>query len=202
MSSGEGGIFGFVNRLGDLIILNLIFLVTCVPIITIGVALISLYTVLLRMAKNQEGYAVKSYFKAFKENLKQGLLVGVVLEIILGILVYDGWALMQTVESYNSTGFVVTLVAVVVILAMMQFLFPLMARYENKVGISVKNAFLLSISKLPYTVMLLVVGAIPWGLIAISWYLAIYGIGIGCALSAFWQCKILNKVFASLEGAK
>lgn len=197
--NGEGGIFGFVNRVGDLIILNLLFLVTCIPIVTIGPSLVALYTVMLKLAKNQEGYAVRGYLKAFRDNVKQSLLVGVSLEIILAILGYDAWALMQTTESYNSAGFVVTVLAVLIISAAMQYLFPLMARYDNKIRISIKNALLLAISKLPYTVMLLALAVIPVGLILISWYLAIYAITIGCALSAFLQCKILNKIFYSIE---
>ena len=104
----ENGFFLFMSRIGDIVFLNLCFLLTCIPVVTAGTALISLYTVTLKMAQNQEGYVIKSYFKAFKDNLKQGIIVGVVLELILAVLGYDAWMLLSSRESYSAAGFFVT----------------------------------------------------------------------------------------------
>lgn len=196
---GGNDFFSFMNRLGDLVFLNLVFLITCIPIVTIGDALISLYSVSLRMARGEEGYVVRGYFKAFKENFKQGLCVGIVLEIILTILGLDAWFLYHSTESYRNAGLMVTVAALVFLVMVMQFLFPLMARYENTISNTIRNAVLLSISKLPYTIALILIGAIPAILVYFSFYVWIYVILGGIAVSALLQCKVLRRVFSKIE---
>lgn len=195
----DNGFFSFINKVGDIIFLNLVFLLTCIPVITIGDALIALHTVTLKMAKGQEGYVVRGYLKAFKDNLKTGLLLGVVIEIILIILVYDCNVLMVSEESYATIGFMVTAIAIVVIIAIIQYLFPLLARYENKLKITLLNSALLAVSKLPYTIVLIVLMLIPGILVLITPYAWIYVVFAGIVVSALLQGKILNKIFDKIE---
>ncbi len=195
----ENGFFLFMSRIGDIVFLNLCFLLTCIPVITAGTALISLYTVTLKMAQNQEGYVIKSYFKAFKDNLKQGIIVGGVLELILAVLGYDAWMLLSSRESYSAAGFFVTAAALLIVFAVMQYLFPLMARYENSIGMSLRNAGLLAISRLPYTIVLLVLAAVPAVFILLTPYAYIYVIFAGGALGALLQSKLLVNIFSKIE---
>lgn len=196
---GDNGFFAFMNRIGDIIFLNLIFLVTCLPIVTIGVAMVSLHSVTLKMAKGQEGYVIRGYMKAFKNNLKQGLLVGIPLEILLVVLVVDSRFLLYSTESYRDMGLVVTLIALIFLILVMQYLFPLMARYDNSIKNTICNAALLVISKLPYTILLLIIAAVPVALVYITPYALIYVLFAGFSVSALLQGKLLNYVFGKVE---
>lgn len=195
----ENGFFSFMNRIGDIVFLNLCFLLSCIPVVTAGTALISLYTVTLKMAGNEEGYVIRSYLKAFKENLKQGILLGIVLELILMVLGYDAWVLLASKESYAAAGFFLTVAALIIILAVMQYLFPLMARYDNSVRKSVRNAGLLAISRLPYTIVLMMLAAVPVVLVLLTPYAYIYVIFAGVSLSALLQSKLLVNIFLKIE---
>lgn len=85
---GPDGLFlKILNKTGDLIILNIVFLVTCIPIVTIGSALSAMYSVTLKMCKDEESYIVRGYFKAFKANLKQTIIVYVIM-FLVGIVIY------------------------------------------------------------------------------------------------------------------
>ena len=57
-----------MSRVADLIILNVIYLVTCLPVITIGAASTALYTVCFRLGTAREGSLVKGYFRAFRDD--------------------------------------------------------------------------------------------------------------------------------------
>ena len=195
----ENGFFLFMSRIGDIVFLNLCFLLTCIPVITAGTALTALYTVTLKMAENQEGYVVRSYFKAFKDNFKQGMIVGVVLELILAVLGYDAWVLLASKESYAAAGFFITAAALLITLAVMQYLFPLMARYDNSIGTSLRNAGLLAISRLPYTIALLGLAAVPAVFVLLTPYAYIYVIFAGVAFGALLQSKLLVNIFSKIE---
>ena len=87
-----------MTKLFDLCWLNVLCLVTCIPIITIGPAFTALYTVLLAMSKDQEAPVTKMFFRAFKENFKKGLAVGLIYTAIMALLIFDIqiWQVSQT----------------------------------------------------------------------------------------------------------
>ena len=61
----------FLNRLTDVVILNVICLICCIPIVTIGTSITALNYVTMKMARNEEGYIVRDFFKSFRENFRQ-----------------------------------------------------------------------------------------------------------------------------------
>lgn len=68
-----------MGRIGDIMILNVIFLLTCIPVFTIGAASTALYTVCFRFGTDSEAGVIKSYFTAFRDNLKQSTLVWLII---------------------------------------------------------------------------------------------------------------------------
>ena len=64
-----------LTKICDMICLNVIWLICCIPIVTIGASTTALYSVMLKMVKNEEGYIFRSFFKAFKENFRQSTVI-------------------------------------------------------------------------------------------------------------------------------
>ena len=80
--SMDNKFFQAMGRIADLLILNLVFLVCCIPVVTIGPALTALHYVTLKMARNEESYIIRSFFKSFKQNFRQGLIINLILSLI------------------------------------------------------------------------------------------------------------------------
>ena len=85
----ESPFMNFLNRVADLIWLNILTMICCIPVVTIGASLTAMNYVLLKMAKNEEGYITKAFFKSFKQNFKQATLILLIQLVIYGILVGD-----------------------------------------------------------------------------------------------------------------
>ena len=64
-------IIRILTRIFDLILLNILWLLTSIPVVTLGAATAALYSVLLSAAEKKEGYIVRDYWKAFRRNFKQ-----------------------------------------------------------------------------------------------------------------------------------
>ena len=60
----------FLNRMADLLIINLLTLLMCVPVITAGASLTAMHYVLLKIVRDEEGYIVRSFFRSFKLNFQ------------------------------------------------------------------------------------------------------------------------------------
>lgn len=192
--------FTFMSRVADLIILNVVFIVCCIPIVTIGASVTAMYYVTLKMARNEESYIVKGFFKSFRENFKQATIIWLIL-LVAGLLLGMDFRIVQQVES---TGLlkVVTygLYMVALIYAMMlSYIFPLLAKFDNTIKNTFKNAMLMSIRHLPFTIVILLVGFAPAiATLTIPIVLA-YGlivwIMVGFSLIAFLNSLMFVRIF-------
>ena len=197
----EGPVFTFLSRLADLFWLNLLYILCCIPVITAGAATTALYYVTLKMAKDEEGYITKSYFKSFKENFVQATLIWIVFLVIFVVMFMDfrianGGSMAEVLKSSTVSDVVIVAVGVMTIVLMMTlvYVFPLLAQFDNTVVNTIKNAFLISIRHLPYTFLLLVITAIPYVLIWFSPALLMLVV-IMFSVTAYINSKFLNRIF-------
>lgn len=156
----DGNIMRALSRVADLAILNVLWLLCCIPVVTAGAATTALFYITLKMVKNEETYIVRSYLKAFKNNFKQSTIVWVVLLIIMLILGADGYIMCNWSSQLRYLMLTLVIGAALVVLFIGLYIFPLIAKFENKVLEYFKNAFLMSIRHLPYTILLVLIFAV------------------------------------------
>lgn len=199
----------FLTKLADLMILNILFLITCIPVVTIGAAWTALYYVAMKMVRDEESGIIRSYLRSFRMNFKQATLLWLGVLAVAGVLVLD-YAILYRIDSpvaaAMNTGILILGAALLMVL---QYLFPLLAKFDTSLKQTLKNACLLSIAKLPRT--LLMVFCLVGALIITFYNSYTLSIGIlvwillGFAIMAFSNSSILVKIFDSLipgSGAK
>lgn len=193
-----------LSKLGDMICLNVMWLVCCIPVVTIGASTTALYTVMLKLVKNEEGYVFRGFLKAFKTNFKQSTIIWLIV-LVLGIV----WTVDFRVAGLmpGMAGIVMSAIFLAlgfILLSVLLYIFPLTARYENGIKATFKNALILTVARLPYTLAMdaIVVAAVVvslWSTVTIVFALPIWLI-IGGALIAWANSYILRKVFVIFEG--
>jgi len=190
-----------LGRLCDFMILNLLWIIFSIPLFTIGASTTALYSVMLKIVKNEEGYIFKGFLVAFKDNFKQATLLWLPLSAI-GIILMINFRLIREFEQgaiQVAFNIIFTIMSVLLVFVLI-YIFPLIARYENTFKQSIQNALLISIARLPYTILLLLVGAVAIVGTIIHPPLAIFiWIFIGVALVAWINSAILRKAFSILD---
>ncbi len=191
--------FTFMSRVADLIILNLLFLATCIPVVTLGAGLTAMYYVTLKMARNEESYIVRSFLKSFKENFRQATAIWL-MDLGLIILMVMDFTIMKNVSGGFYSVVKYGLAVIVLILAMVTlYVFPLLAKFVNTVKHTIKNALLMSLRHLPYTLLMLVICIAPFIVMLLTTQTLAYGILFmflfGFATIAFFQSKFFVKIF-------
>ncbi|MCB5713746.1 YesL family protein [Lactonifactor longoviformis] len=193
----------FLSRLADIFILNILFLICCVPVITIGASATALYTVTLKMARNEESYMVKGFWKAFKSNFKISTIVWLIM-LVLGIIL--GLDYRITAAFTGIMGKVMQIAILIIgtfYTITMLYLFPYIARFVNDVKNSLKNALLFSILNLPYTILIAVITIAPVFLTFLTGKTLAYGLFIwlffGFAAIAYVNSLLFRKIFAKYE---
>ena len=153
--------FSAMSRVADLIILNILCLVCCLPVVTIGPSLTALFYVTLKMVRNEESYIAKGFFKSFRENLKQGIIINGIMLLIAGVLYIDFRFVSTTNDVYSRVMFVLLMVALIFYTMIFLYIYPILAKFVNTVKNTFSNALLMSIRHLPFTLLMAAVTALP-----------------------------------------
>lgn len=200
----ENPVIQFLARVGDLMILNLLFLVCSVPIVTLGASLTALHRVTQNMVFEQEEPLLKAFFKAFRQNFRQATLVWLVELVVIASLICDVLLVMAYFDGGLARAmYILVAVLAVLVTGVFSYLMPLIARYENGLRQQVNNAVVLAIIKLPKTLLLLLLNLLPFILLAVSVPVfvqtLIFWVVIGFAFVSFAASSILKPVFRELE---
>jgi len=195
----DGPLMTVLIKIADIVVLNLLFLICSIPIVTIGASLTALYYVTLKMVEGREGYIVKSFFQAFRQNFKQSTAIWLILLPSYLVLGADLLFLLRSGNSLAGVG--IFLVMVVLFLAIFTglFAFPLQARFENSIKNTLKNALLLSVANIPRTILMFVATAFFLILSLYSVYFLPLLILCTFSLPSFFHAALLQKVFKKIS---
>lgn len=195
----DSPVMRFLNRVGDLMILNFLMIVCCIPVITAGAAFTAMHYVLLKIVRGEEGYLVRGFFKSFRSNFKQATLIWLLMLLVVAVYVGDTW-----IFNYSGLVFpkalIIAVVAVAIILLMAAvYVFPLLARFENSVKNTLKNAMLLTFANLPKTILMMACYILPLVLSYFSTYAFLFVIMFGISAPAYAAAWIYSGIFKKLE---
>jgi len=198
----DSPVMRFLSRMADVMILNILVLVTCLPIITIGASLSAMHYVLIKMVRDEETYIFKMYFKSFRENFVQGTILWFILMIIGAIFGVDAYIFVNGGTSgivFPWAVIVAVLAVVVIFLMTSMYVFPLQARFVNTVGKTLKNAFLMMILNFPKSVLMLLLYAVPVVLFLTSSFAMPFLIMFGVSGPALGAVYLYRKIFERFE---
>lgn len=197
-------IMRFLSRFADLVILNVIFLLSCLPLFTIGAATTAMYDAVFRMDTEREGKVLPTYFRAFKSNFKQSTRVWLILALLIGATCFNSVYFSNIAGTFGYILFLLSMVVLLNALFIFFYSFPLMSQFDNSIGNTLKNAWILSTAHLPRTVLIAVINCFPVilmyvNLYAFFWLLFLW-VFVYFAAAAYFNSRLLMKVFAPLKG--
>lgn len=143
-SNLKRGIVTFLTVTGDLMALNILWIICSIPLITIGPATVSLFTVTLKLVSGEPVPVLRTFFKAFKDNFKQSLVVGV-FSLFIIFTIYADIAYILAIEgALQKVYIVVVCIVIALLLTTIIYLNALIARYNNTLKGHIINAFKLA----------------------------------------------------------
>ncbi|MEZ3435042.1 MAG: DUF624 domain-containing protein [Lachnospiraceae bacterium] len=197
----DSRIMNFLSRLGDMFILNVIYLASCVPIITIGAATTALYYNTLKMAENRESYVWKEYWKSFRQNFRQATILWMMLLTVILVLGADAVLIGGMGRGLGSVIALLVIVIGIFLIMTGVYLFPVLARFDNTVKNTVKNAMIMSIRHLPSTIVIVALHGLPLMLSLVSIQVFIRGVFVvllfTVSILAYFQSKLFSRVFSN-----
>ncbi|EET59115.1 hypothetical protein BRYFOR_09024 [Marvinbryantia formatexigens DSM 14469] len=191
-----------LNKIGDIVLCNLLFLLCCIPVVTIGPSLTALYHCMLRTVKGNLNGAVKTFFRAFRENFRQSLTVWLLILAAGLILLFNIRFLQSRTESAALALLWCSAGILCLLFLFALYIFPVIAAFSNRLSALCRNAFLLAFMHFPTTLLLAVITLLPMyitcqdlellPLYAFCWFF------FGFGLTAFLNSLLLYRIFKKL----
>ncbi|MCB5238622.1 YesL family protein [Niallia alba] len=199
----NGPFYRFLAKIVDLLLLNALFLISCLPIVTIGSALTAMYSITIKMARNEDVSIIRGYVAALQKNFKQSTIIWLILLAVGVVLYMDYYYLNQY------TGNLLFLVKVSLglfsfaYLLLFNFIFPYVARFENSVKDSIINTWKIALVHPIKTISVLMITMIPiitlWISVYSFFFLLYFCLFIGFSFFAYINTFIILHIYEGYE---
>ena len=194
----DSPLMAFLSRVWDLIVLNLLFLVFSIPIVTIGASTTSLYRVLFNYHNGNDFRTFVPFWNAFRENFKTSIVLSLILLIPTFLLAY--YLIFTFSGQAHTLGFnSIYFLAIMIIAMIIAYIWPLQAQFHNTVLNTLKNAVILALGHLGKSLIIAILNLFPILHIFIDpvsfLQLSPFWILIGFSSIAFLNSKIILSIF-------
>lgn len=187
--------FRFMGRISDLMILNFLWIICSLPIITIGASTTALYDVTLKLVDEREGYLFRNFFKSFKENFKKATILWI---IILFTFFIIGVNLTFWIKYKSIAGYIPMIIILCIFFLFLPteiYIFPILSKINGTIKDIVKYAFILSIKYLPYSLVIIIISSIFIVITAVFPFTILFMIFVGVAFYAYINSYLFRIIF-------
>lgn len=195
-----------LDAFGNQFILNLIFILFSIPVITIGASVTALYSVSMKLIRGEAPHLWSSFIQSFKANFLKATIVWIIILLVVGVIAADYMVVVTMTGAVTSVALFLGTVEFVALLLIVPFVFPLIARFDNSVANTFKNSLLLAVSHLGSWIKVTLLWVVPayftiaYPAIFMSiWYLWLLWL---FGFMAYMSAKVMNKLFESVSEVK
>lgn len=192
-----------LNKITDMMILNVLFILTSIPIFTLGASMTALYTVTLKLAEGEDVYLVREYFGGFKENFRKATFLWIIL-LITGLIIAAETALLIAVD-FQLKNLLLMVQGGLLLFYLITFIitFPLVSVSDKGVVETLKAATGAPFQRFPEAMALMALHAVP---VVLTWFVfmvvpqvvMLWGF-VGFAYIAYLSSYMMNRIFLKME---
>ncbi len=195
----DNPVFNLLSRICDMMLLNILWIICSIPIVTIGASTTALYYCMLKINRKSDSGIVSMFFQSFRQNLKQGCMMTLIV-VLSGLVLYVDYQLSAEMEGILKTIIRIVICNLWVLWAIMiLYVFPVLAQFDNTVKNTLKNSLMLGIAHINKTILIFLVNVMPVALLlilpdAFILLLPVFAV-FGASIMAWLNSNIMLRVF-------
>lgn len=154
----------FMSRIGDLAMLNIAWIICCIPVVTVGASTAALYEVIRSMREGYDAHVLRQFFTAFPRNFRRNLTLTAICIVFIALAAFDLWYLSKYMgsTSLGPIGYGAVLTIAVVLLAGAGFIFPVASRSKLSVREQIAQSFTIALRHTGTAVVVLGIVGLPF----------------------------------------
>lgn len=152
--SSEGPLYQFLDKAGRLILISLVWILCCIPVVTVLPATAAFYYTVIKSIRRGHGYLLREYFSSLKSNIKRGILLSTIWLFTIALLLFNIRTMWASETLY---GLVITMLNLILIFFGIGFgvyICPMLSRFSIQTGRLVRLASVMVFRHLPVTILL------------------------------------------------
>ncbi len=191
----DGFLMQTLSKLFDLIAVNILWFIGCIPIVTVGASTTAMYAVVIKIVRGDSYGLWKTFWKSFRENFKQATVIWLIFLAVFVVLGVDFFfCLWLTNPTLKAILFAFFLFLTLMAVCMFLYVFPLQACFYNTIRQTIQNSLFFTLGNMLKTILMIVVDVL---IVAASLFavqaMSLF-VGVLVALSnAFLMKKALSK---------
>lgn len=193
----DSGLMGFLSKVSDICIIGILWIICCLPVVTIGASTTAAYYTMVKVVRRQIGTLHKEFFRSFKNNFKDSAVINLVYLVIGAALVFNIYTMYRNLEISDAympfQMFFLYLTLFFLVIAAGLYTYPVLSRFEIGKMKLVKFSVMILFRHFPTTLLLLAM-----------WILAMAGVlylpvgvvflpGLYLYLCSFFMERILRR---------
>jgi len=191
----------FMTLVSNLILLNVLWILTSLPVFTVGASLSALYSVTIKYVYKEDDSAIRAYFRAFKQNFKQATAIWIP-HLLIGLALGAGLYYLSATET-AAVWWVIFGVIAFLFCLVSGMIYPMLARYENTTTAIIFNSINISVRNLFNMVCVMILNVAPWifalEFTSVFMYLGLIWTFIGFALIAYLNSIVIVRIFKKYD---
>ena len=196
----------FLRTMGDLMLLNWLCFFCCLPVITVGPTLCAMYSVSLKLARGEHCHTLRDFFRAFRENFRPGLVLGLIALVMAAMAVGDYLFALGLTGTMQKLYTVLAVLLLAALLTFSGYGFALQAMFANPLKTQIKNAFSLAFVAPGKTFMIWLISIFPVAayLVLPDYVIAMLGflyLIFGLSGPVYLNSRLLRDIFDKVNGA-
>ena len=187
--------FQFMSKIADVFILNCLWVLFSIPIVTAGAATTAAFYEGMRLAKGDDGLVFRRFLKSFRQNFKQATIIHIVFLVIGVLLAFDMYMWLKLKGDIALIMLGLTTIVWIIYIIMVLYTYATLARFENTILATIKNGFLIAVANFPLTILMLCILGVYVALNSIMILLNLLTLFIGMGLLAYVYGILFNIAF-------
>ena len=195
----DSPVMRFLSRMADLMILNLLVTICCIPIFTIGAAFTAMHYVMLKLVRKEEGYIIKDFFKSFKMNFKQATVIWLIMLVFVFIFIGDYFIVNYSGIAFPRGMAVVLLAVAILLFVASTYIFPVLSHFDNTIRNTIKNGCIMSIMAAPKAILMAILAVAPVAISFLTPQMLPLVVMFGFALPGYLCAMLYSGTFRKFE---
>lgn len=195
--SADGAVMHFLTRISDLCIISFLWLLCCLPLITIGASTTAAYYAMVKVVRKEKGTLMQEFFKSFRQNLKDSMIINAIYLVITGILIFNIYSMYQRIANIeNNFAFQMLFIYIALLLLMILigiYTYPVLSRFQMNRFTLIKFSILIMFRHFPTSLLLLAVFLVSFVAIVVCPFGVIFVPGVCLYIYSSMMEKVLRK---------
>ena len=195
----DGPIFSALTKFFNIMLLSILWVVGCIPVVTIGTSTAALYYTTVKVIRKDNGYLCREFWRSYKENLKPGIPVTIIVLVLTLLMCYNRYFMQHWEGNFGMVMEVIYTAVLILIVAMVMYLFPVLSRFKMKMLDLFKLTLFMTMKHLPTTLGLIAMFiAADFALYYIPILIVIVP-AVVCLVDSFMLERVLHKYMEKAE---